>query len=482
MRVIEINNDQHNVYGTVKIPDRVAYVYNPNYVEINLTGNNDYFYLSISDSIEEYKISVTLYYGLGKSYISKIMQYFFKDYISTRSKELSIILEDKNRNEIMSESIVALWASVEPGKKFGYYLPFVYNEVSNQKYVREVIWFKNFPFRVSMFRETDGYNMYAKSDSGIPVAIYSGTEVSWTNQTEQQNVNLPRRRKSPNLGNGTVAANIIQAPASQVLDLGLLYEAGLEVDLEATGIYDVSQLSQVPLGDVVIRRRGNVREWSWLGDDNMWDDFSDSGLDIITFFTIYGGKTGILDFSPKAMFPNTTKQLVYTIMRNTPQGADFDANFDIVFNEITSLAYIVKLIVCEDMEGIYLRWIDNYGFWQYFLFKDGSITDKNKLSSTTINAEYENYGKYHASTRCIHVDNEETIKCCATNLGKETLAYVKTIYKSPHIEMFIGYDIEQNEMWMPVSIVGGTSKIEANQKLYDYEVSIKLPDTASQTI
>ena len=146
------------------------------------------------------------------------------------------------------------------------------------------------------------------------------------------------------------------------------------------------------------------------------------------------------------------------------------------------MAYIVKLTVCEDEDGIYLLWIDQYGFWQYFLFAEGTRKSKNSQSKITVDAEYEQSGRYHEAIRNAHVDNTDTIKCSAMNLKKDILAYVETIYKSPHIEMYIGKDFNENEMWVPVNIASGTVDIVADKQLYDYEVSITLPDTASQTI
>ncbi|MBR1526422.1 MAG: hypothetical protein IJ640_07165 [Prevotella sp.] len=492
MRVIGISDAAMNITGTASIPDEVSYVFNPNYVNINFGTKNDVMNLSITDGTDTYDIEVSLFNGKAKCYISKLMQLFFTDYISTRSKELTIILKVQSGETIMSMPTMALWASVEQGKKYGYYMPFVYDRGKYPKYVREVIWFKNFPFRVSLFRRTKNYNMYAKSDNNIPKAIYTGTDVSWSTQSGGASGDGPRgMRKASRIINGETAAQIIETPAMQTLDLGLLAEAGMEVDLQATGISDISQLSDMSLKDVVVRRRSSrgVREYVWMDDDGdgyddwaEWDDYIDSGLDIITYFSIWGGKTGILEFSPASMFPYTTKQLVYTIMKDVPLGAMFDANFDIVFDEMTSLAYIVKLTVCEDKDGLYLRWIDQYGFWQYFLFSEGTLKSKNSLSKVTIDAEYEQNGIYHGATRNAHVDNTDTIKCCAVNLKEEILAYVETIYKSPHVEMYIGKDFEDNEMWKPVNIVSGNVERSQERNLYDYEISITLPNTVSQTI
>lgn len=493
MRTIEIENAALNITGTATIPDAVCYVFNPNYVDINFGTYNGVLLLSITYGATSYEVEVSLFKGQAKSYISKLMQLLFTDYISTRSLKLTITLKTQNKDTILSETTLALWASLDVGMKFGHYLPFVYDRNKDPKYVREVIWFKNFPFRVSLFRQSRNYNAYGKSDSNTAKMIYAGGAEVWD---RSGTTGYARARKAPRYASVEDATeNTLQATSNKTIDLGLLREAGLEIDMMETGITDVSQLSEVALEDVVVTRRraasarytveSEGEEETYTGELKPridWSDYIDSGLDIISYWSIFSGKTGIFELSPLSMFPDTEKQLVLTIMKAVPSQAKFDANFDIIFNEMTDIAYIVKLIVCDDVDGIYLRWIDQYGFWQYFLFSEGKRTSKNKLSSTTVSAEYEKNGLYHEATRNIHVDNTDTIKCCAVNLRKEILAYVETIYKSPHIEMYVGLDFEQNEMWKPVNIVAGTVDIEAKQMLYDYEVSITLPDTASQTI
>lgn len=492
MRTIEIENAALNITGTAIIPDAVCYVFNPNYVDINFGTYNGVLLLAVSYGTTSYEVEVSLFKGKAKCYISKLMQLLFTDYIATRSLSLTITLKTQNEDTILTETTLALWASLDVGMKFGHYLPFAYDGSKAPKYVREVIWFKNFPFRVSLFRQSQSYNAYGKSDSNAAKMIYQDGVPIWESN---DGVSYARARKVPRfVSEETVTESTLQATSNQTIDLGLLREAGLEIDMVETGITDVSQLSEVALEDVVVRsRRSAPSRYTVVSEQEEiypsevksrldWGDYIESGLDIISYSSIFGGKTGIFELSPLSLFPETTKRLVFTIMKTVPSQAKFDAKFDIIFNEMTDIAYIVKLIVSDDVDGIYLRWIDQYGFWQYFLFSEGKRTSKNKLSSTTVSAEYEKNGLYHEATRNIHVDNTDTIKCCAVNLRKEILAYVETIYKSPHIEMYVGLDYEQNEMWKPVNIVAGSVDIEAKQRLYDYEVSITLPNTASQTI
>ena len=141
----------------------------------------------------------------------------------------------------------------------------------------------------------------------------------------------------------------------------------------------------------------------------------------------------------------------------------------------------IRFIRNSSMEGTYLRWIDNYGFWQYYLFDTGIRQSKNKLGNTSIDAEYTISGVNHQAQRSSHIENTDTVKCCAVSMRREILAYVETIYKSPHIDMYVG-KVGNTEVWKPVNIVAGTVNVAADDRLFDYEISFTLPQTQVQEL
>ena len=291
------------------MPDSTIYAFNPNYVRISLPEQSGVVKLGVADTGRSYSIDVTLFNGSAQCYVSRLLQLLFDDYVNTRQKAVTFTLTNEDGTTLGSEMSVVLWAAVEAGMSYGYYLP-VAEDVNwamrSQK--REVVWFTKLPQKVSYF-------------------------------------------------NG-----------SQILDVS-----------------------------------------------------PSDGLDGITF----------------------TK--------------------------------------CDDMDGTYLRWLDNYGFWQYFLFDTGKRKSKNKLGSTVIDAEYTVSGVTHHAERTTHISNTDTVTCCAVSLKKEVLAYVETIYKSPHIEVYVG-KVSGVEVWKPVNIASGTVTVEADTRLYDYEISFTMPENQVQTI
>ena len=306
-----INLSGGGLSGTASVPNGVVYAFNPNYVVVNITGEyTGLVKLEVCAGSSSYEIDVTVYKGKAKTYISRLLQILFDDYVNTRSKTVTVTIKSKDGSTMGSNSFLALWASVEAGMDYGYYLPIVNDRNGAGREVREIVWFTQLPFKVSLFSSSQG-------------------------------------------------------------------------------IYEVNP-SQVS-----------------------------------------GSK--------------------------------------------------IRLIADNSYEGTYLRWIDNYGFWQYFLFDTGTRQSKNKLGKVSVDAEYSFAGVNHQALRYNHVENTDTIKCCAVNLRREVLAYVETIFKSPHIELYIG-KTSNGQVWKPVNIEAGSANVAADKRLYDYEISITLPETQVQTI
>lgn len=84
--------------------------------------------------------------------------------------------------------------------------------------------------------------------------------------------------------------------------------------------------------------------------------------------------------------------------------------------------------------------------------------------------------------RSIDRANTETRKCCAVNLPKDVLEYVKTIVSAPMVDLYLGKNKAGTELWLPVGIVDGTYKTDPNTLLSDYEINIQMPDNISQTL
>lgn len=198
-------------------------------------------------------------------------------------------------------------------------------------------------------------------------------------------------------------------------------------------------------------------------------------------------ETGIFEVIPSDYLEASSVQTFAKLsigLLDTESQSVFTSVFDYTFTgDIGNLREVVRLHVDNHTAGYYIRWIDQFGFLQYFLFVKGQRTSKNKVSSNEIDFERQYNGMYFGNiVRYQQVTNTDTVKCAAVNLPERVLAYVETIVKSPYVDLYLGKDKYGNEIWLPINIVSGSYKVEADKILQDYEISFTLPETVTQSL
>ena len=368
-----VNNSDYGITnGTVMFPNAYCFVYNPNYIFFELGGLTSVI-VEVTDGTLTYSVTCSLYKGSGKCYVSRLMELLFgEEYLSKRSTKvtLSIYGNDSAKGLISSSSSVAIWGSMKIGDTFGGGTMLV-TQTTHAKFVREVRWFKAYPFKVSLFSPSTSKSLTLSEDGGTEKTVQSTTtegifEVTLTN-TSTTNTKMEYK-----------------------------------VELEAETI--------------------------------------------------------------KSSFTNV-----------------FDKTFTGTLYKY--LDEILKVRVSDEKEGYYVRWIDQFGFLEYWLFRKGSLTNKNKLGSTTIEIGKPIDGIFYPNhKRVTHIKNEPTIKCGAINLTRGEYKTISTVLVSPHVDLFKGYDIERNEIWEPINVVAGSYKSDENKILQDFELQFTMPDTASQNL
>lgn len=369
------NSDIGITNGTIQFPNAYCFVFNPNYVFFELGTETSYVSVEITDGLSTYSVSCSLFKGSGRCYISRLMELLFvNEYLETRSASVTINIKSSNEGALISSSTtIAIWGSMKVGDTFGggTMLNNLYSADNHAKFMREVVWFKKFPFKVSMFSPSASKSLTLKEDKGTEKVVQETTKA---------------------------------------------------------GIFEV---------------------------------------------VLTGTKT-------------TKKELLYKIeLEAEIVKSSFTNVFDKTFTgaQYKYLDELLRVIVSDDKEGYYLRWIDQYGFLEYWLFKKSTLTNKNKLGNTTIEEDKPIDGIFYPNhERTTHIDNTRTIKCGATNLTKGQYKTVESIVASPHIDLFKGYSMDKKEIWIPVNVTAGSYKKNEQKVLQDFELQITLPDTASQSL
>ncbi len=155
----------------------------------------------------------------------------------------------------------------------------------------------------------------------------------------------------------------------------------------------------------------------------------------------------------------------------------FDYTFDFTFGPQkvltpNNLKIKVNVVDCPN-EGVYLRWINKYAEYNYYLFGSGVS------SSTTrsIDIAYENIyyttdltDNYHFGTgKNIGKDIDQTIKLYAPLVDSDTFDFLLSLAESPVVDMFTGYDSTGKANWISISILDGTFA-KSTSILQDFEL------------
>lgn len=459
--------------GDIEYPDLWCFVFNPNYVIIRLDDvqANGEFSLALSTVEKSYDITVSLYRGTAKVFISKILQILFDDTEHVRTADVSMTLKDNDVDMLASPiEFISIWGGIHIGEQFGKYGAFVYNG-KNISHVRDVVWFRNFPFYVSMFRAEKGELMTAKYDN----IAETGLQLLRNVITSTENGNLPLFESLAIVSVDGVVLNT---------RMGLFYAYKRTSDAEmkyykvwgGNGTFGSSEEYNTPNGAA----RDDI-EFNLDGSIVRWNSYTEE-LEYATMGNAFDN--GIFELNPNITFPNALKIAEYNICIEKVTSGIFNMNFNFPFPDVTKIVNeTVRIHISNKQDGLYMRWIDRFGFIQYYLFVEGKSTIKTKASSDIVQVERAYEGLYFGGLeRPVEVTNTETRKCCAVNLPKDILEYVKTIVNANIVELYCGKNKGGTELWVPVYVADGSYSTDPRTQLSDYEISITMPKYNSQTL
>ena len=161
-----VNND-----SSFEFPDSVVFAFNPLYCTFSTILTLSAVKFSVVCNNVERNINVQLLNGKATIYFSRILQLFFDDYKHFRTLNFTIAIKDpKTNTNIFSTSLLAIWGSLTLGARYNAYG--LFNFTGKSQYERTRIWFKKFPFKVSMFSVNLNPQIKCTCD-GSPVAYTS---------------------------------------------------------------------------------------------------------------------------------------------------------------------------------------------------------------------------------------------------------------------------------------------------------------------
>lgn len=144
--------------GVLEYPDLWCFTFNPNYLIISMDDEtlNGQITVTISTASKSYDVYVNLYKGKAKRIYLQSAQLLIDDVEHHRTAVVTVRLTDGEVDMLMTQiSCIAVWGGIQMGEQFGKYGAFISNG-KDHSHVRNVVWFRNFPFYVSMFRAEPG--------------------------------------------------------------------------------------------------------------------------------------------------------------------------------------------------------------------------------------------------------------------------------------------------------------------------------------
>lgn len=154
----------------------------------------------------------------------------------------------------------------------------------------------------------------------------------------------------------------------------------------------------------------------------------------------------------------------------------FDGTFTGVEGETIINIDIDNRPQCED--HIFLRWLDKWGFWQYWLCKIGSVEVSDAVVGSALTFLAGTTYPYYA-TRNIGKSMVRQITACATNLTEEEWKMLCTIKGSINV---CAFDLA-SQAWVPVNVSASTSTWKKNDQIrQDFPLKVVFPTIKTQRL
>ncbi len=458
----------------VRYPDESVFAFNPLYMELE-TGNMALSYVELvavpfaGSQLPEKAIRCTLYQGKAKIYYSRLLQLFFTDIIHQRTVFLKVQLRH-NGITIFSTMHKVLWGSLHVGEKF----PSGVFKWEKGRTTLEItrIWFKNYPFTVSLF--SDEQEGIMPNISGL----CDGADVAQVYYPSFIGIRADLAEIATSTVNDAVTPTAIYF-VSDTLSFHAVDSAGnASTQWSSTSRYQSSEM----YNDVTTARN----DMFWVSEEepeNLYRfDSQEESLCIVDYSNPY--PHGIFELRPSLAFPDAEHIAIYR-QQQPGDGAlsTFDFTFDYTFFMSHSYDVRVRLLVCDYKAGYYLRWIDQFGNFQYFLFTKGTEEIKNTLSDEAVYEDLEVRGmSFPERKRVSAITSTRTFKCCATGLTEEIYDYVSSVLHSSVIDLYLGTSEGGFEIWVPINIAAGTYKKKVKDVLHDLEIGFTMSDIQAQTL
>jgi hypothetical protein len=161
-------------------------------------------------------------------------------------------------------------------------------------------------------------------------------------------------------------------------------------------------------------------------------------------------------------------------LQNGINDLDFAGNFNLRLNKITDF--------CTD--GVYIKWINSLGAWNYWLFSKGQTQTKTKDNGSLQN-DFNNLEDTISPLVSLGKTSANQIKVQQKRVIEQDKTLLTDLLDSAKVYLFTGTPFSQNTFndWIEVNLVNGSFAVEnPRSKLYQFDFTLELPPNVTRNL
>ena len=212
--------------------------------------------------------------------------------------------------------------------------------------------------------------------------------------------------------------------------------------------------------------------------------FAESGnsiayvVDGSTSFLQTFNSTGIYELPVETL--GVTESLVIQDNIGEISATTFPTVFDLTFSAIDGddITDRITLDISEEQcpKALYLRWVDNQGFYCYWLFSWFGDSDVSEVTEDIQRNNMRHYadavgyqGWYgHREERA----STMTKQAGASMVDAETFDFLKTVLTSPRVDLYLGKNDQNDDLWEQVRVSAQTTQWQRFRDYQDFTFSV----------
>lgn len=144
---------------------------------------------------------------------------------------------------------------------------------------------------------------------------------------------------------------------------------------------------------------------------------------------------------------------------------------------------IIKIEKVESDCGVYVKWLNKYGRFNYWLFSKNYFRKRSSKNLGIINNDFENLENTISINYLLGRESADVLRCAAEKLYEDEKLILEGILDSPKILLYTGERFSRAESndWIEVTMKNGTFDLKSPKvRRYSFVIDFELPDRYTQ--